>query len=99
VEQVNEKNGIEWDTDYFEFRVDGGFGGFCGERNIDWRAVLVLRLKASFYPTFINQFPMNPVSSSGKTPFSSSGKTPILIFIFLYYGMCPYFLIFLFSRL
>jgi catechol 2,3-dioxygenase-like lactoylglutathione lyase family enzyme len=30
-EQVKEKNGIEWGTDHFGFRVDGDFDGFCGE--------------------------------------------------------------------
>ena len=30
-EQVKEKNGIEWGTDHFGFRVDGDFDGFCGD--------------------------------------------------------------------
>jgi catechol 2,3-dioxygenase-like lactoylglutathione lyase family enzyme len=30
-EQVKEKNGIEWGTDHFGFRVEGDFDGFCGD--------------------------------------------------------------------
>jgi catechol 2,3-dioxygenase-like lactoylglutathione lyase family enzyme len=30
-EQVQEKNGTEWGTDHFGFRVDGDFEGFCGD--------------------------------------------------------------------
>jgi lactoylglutathione lyase len=30
-EQVMEKNGIQWGTDHFGFRIDGDFDGFCGE--------------------------------------------------------------------
>ena len=30
-EQVKEKNGIEWGTDHFGFRIDGDFDGFCEE--------------------------------------------------------------------